>query len=408
VFKARDENEKDILLYQVIAADTKIAGFIEDPDLKSSNLLTPDELKFTEKPLSIGDSILRAFETTSGDVIFGQTPEFIKKMESSLVTGTSYLYPFVTLEVAQFINHRNLETSCAKNCIISLSRISGALASSWLAKAELSEVARREAEELLKSILKNKSEGGTSEASLLQENHPDFSIFRDRDDNWCPEMIALPAGNFVMGDPTISDRDNPSHAVTLSCRFAIGRYPITFAEFDYFCVMTGYPRPTDRGWGRGRLPVINVTWQGSQAYLTWLSEATRRRYRLPTEAEWEYACRSGTTTAYSWGELISNNYANYDEAGVGRPTAVGQYRENPWGLFDMHGNVYEWCSDGYRNYDTNAALDPIGSRTIGSSRAARGGSWYESALRLRSASRAFFAADSHFVDLGFRCARDLD
>jgi formylglycine-generating enzyme required for sulfatase activity len=408
VFRAED----DLLLYQVIGDDGKILAFIEDPDLRPSNLLTPDNMKSAQRAMNIGDPIIRAFETALGDVIFAQTSEFIKKMESSFAKGASYSYPFVTLEVAQFINDGPLEITCARNCVVNLTEISGGLARSWLSKAKLSASARQIAEELLEKILQSKSPGELH-AENAQQAHPEnFAIFKDRDEHWCPEMVALPAGNFLMGasigGEAIAARDGPSHAVTLSRRFAIGRYPVTFYEFDYFCTMTGYRKPTDRGWGRGRLPVINVTWQDSQAYLTWLSEATRQQYRLPTEAEWEYACRSGTATAYSWGEKISTDHANCYDTNIRKPTEVGQYPSNPWGLYDMHGNVYEWCDDGYRSYDTSEALDPTGPRITGSLRGARGGSWYETAGGLRSASRAFFAVDSHFVDLGFRCARDLD
>jgi formylglycine-generating enzyme required for sulfatase activity len=412
VFRATDENGKDLLLYQVIGDDIKILAFIEDPDLRPSNLLTPDDLKSAQRPMTIGDPIIRAFETASSNVIFAQTSEFIKKMESNSVRGASYSYPFVTLEVAQLTNDRLLEITCARNCVVSLCDISGALARSWLSKAELSESARAMAEDLLEQILQVKSQSKLRGENALVTDPENFTNFRDRDEYWCPEMVALPAGGFLMGPSTGDEagaaRDGPSHAVTLSRRFAIGRYPVIFDEFDYFCTMTGYRKPIDRGWGRGRFPVINVTWQDSQAYLTWLSEATRQQYRLPTEAEWEYACRAGTKTAYSWGEMISNNYTNYYDAKIERPTKVGEYRSNPWGLYDMHGNIYEWCNDGYRRYDSSAVVDPTGPRITGSSRAARGGSWYETAWALRSASRAFFAADSHFADLGFRCARDLD
>jgi formylglycine-generating enzyme required for sulfatase activity len=213
-----------------------------------------------------------------------------------------------------------------------------------------------------------------------------------------------------MGSPakeSYSESELPSHEVILTRRFAIGRYPITFSEFDHFCEMTGRQRPSNRNRTRGRFPVTNVTWRDAQVYLTWLSEATRQEYRLPTEAEWEYACRSGTTTAYSWGAEISPGNANYRDTGADGTSEVGVYPANPWGMYDMHGNVYEWCSDGCRIYDGDLVVDPIGPVGAKSYRAARGGSWYEHGESLRSASRARFDVESHFVDLGFRCARYL-
>jgi formylglycine-generating enzyme required for sulfatase activity len=194
-------------------------------------------------------------------------------------------------------------------------------------------------------------------------------------------------------------QEGPRHLVKISHPIALGRYPITFYEFDYFCDATARRKPPDLGKGRGRHPVTSVTWNDAQDYVSWLSEATKRHYRLPTEAEWEYSCRAGTTTART------------EEANIYRrqTTEVGRSPANPWGLYDMQGNVYQWCEDGYRKYEAQAAVDPVGTTNATGMRAARGGSFCESTLRKgRSASRTFFGFDHHFVDLGFCCARVLD
>ncbi|MEO1277147.1 MAG: SUMF1/EgtB/PvdO family nonheme iron enzyme, partial [Pseudomonadota bacterium] len=175
-----------------------------------------------------------------------------------------------------------------------------------------------------------------------------------------PEMVVIPAGEFVMGspedEPERSKSEGPQHRVRIARSFALGRYAVTFEEYDAFCAATGADKPNDRSWGRGRRPAINVSWDDANAYCAWLSEQTGADYRLPSEAEWEYACRAGTETPFWWGREITPEQANYHGnfvyAGGG---AKGVYREktepvdafepNPWGLYQTHGNVLEWCQD---------------------------------------------------------------
>lgn len=123
--------------------------------------------------------------------------------------------------------------------------------------------------------------------------------------------------------------------------YAMGKYPVTFAEYDNFCELTGREKPDDAGFGRGSHPVINVSWHDAVAYCEWLSGQTGRRFRLPTEDEWEFACRAGTTTQYNWGDEWDPAKANGDNV-VSKTTPVGSYPPNAWGLYDMHGNVWEW------------------------------------------------------------------
>ncbi|MDE2886900.1 MAG: SUMF1/EgtB/PvdO family nonheme iron enzyme [Gemmatimonadota bacterium] len=158
-----------------------------------------------------------------------------------------------------------------------------------------------------------------------------------------PEMVVIPAGRFQMGclqeHCPLDGSSDPPHTVTVGS-FALSKYEVTFAEYDRFAAATDRRLPDDEGWGRGWRPVINVTWNEAVAFAEWLSNTTRKRYRLPSEAEWEYACRAGTTTLYSWGDE-SRSYGGDDEM----TDPVGSSPSNAWGLHDMHGNVQEWVQD---------------------------------------------------------------
>ncbi|MCY3682171.1 MAG: SUMF1/EgtB/PvdO family nonheme iron enzyme [Gemmatimonadetes bacterium] len=167
-----------------------------------------------------------------------------------------------------------------------------------------------------------------------------------------PEMVVIPAGSFLMGSPDPAgvgfSNARPLHSVRIAS-FEMSKYEITFEEYDAFTDATGRERAYDPGWGRGRRPVINVSWEDAVAYTQWLSSQTGENYRLPSEAEWEYAARAGSTTRYSWGNDIGVNRANCEDCGSqwdGKQTApVGSFRANRWGLHDMHGNVWEWVQD---------------------------------------------------------------
>lgn len=247
---------------------------------------------------------------------------------------------------------------------------------------------------------------------------PDFAVFKDIDAPWCPEMVVLPAETFLMGSPLSEsgrlEWEGPQHGVTISRRFAIGRYAVTFDEYDHFCEVTTRAKPADAGWGRGRRPVIHVSWQDAQVYLEWLNSETGHAYRLPSEAEWEYACRAGTTVPFSFGETITTDQVNYDGRypydrvkGTyrGQTVPVGSLPANPWGLHEMHGNVWEWCHDGPRNYTGSSVTDPLGSTEPGSLPVLRGGSWIDGARNVRSACRRRYDPGDRSVIFGFRCAR---
>jgi len=233
----------------------------------------------------------------------------------------------------------------------------------------------------------------------------------------CPEMIVIPAGDFMMGSPeTEQGRDpdeGPQHKVSIAKPFAVSKFDVTFAEWDA-CAAHGdcEPRIGDQGWGRGRRPAINISWDDAQRYVEWLSRLTGRSYRLLTEAEWEYAARAGTTTAYYWDVEIGKGNANCAGCGSewdGRQTSpVGSFKPNAFGLYDMAGNVWQWVQDCYHNgYD--GAPNDGSARTDGdcSRRVVRGGSWDFNPRNLRSADRGGVATDDRYVNLGFRVGRTL-
>lgn len=240
---------------------------------------------------------------------------------------------------------------------------------------------------------------------------------RDCDD--CPEVLTVPAGSFLMGsaagDPEAAPEEQPQHQVTIVASFAIGRTEVTFAEW-IACVAdggcNGY-RPPHEGWGGGPRPVINVSWHDAQNYVEWLARKTGKPYRLPTEAEWEYATRAGTTTAYWWGNDIGHNLANCKTCGSAwdeqQTAPVASFRANVFGLFDVHGNVWEWVEDCWQP-DYKAASTqglPPNSRRGCSKRTLRGGSWDNSPDLLRSAARLWGQADGRDNSIGFRVALTL-
>ncbi len=240
-----------------------------------------------------------------------------------------------------------------------------------------------------------------------------------QDGTAAPEMVVIPPGRFLMGSPGGEARraDNErQHAVSLSQPFAIGKYPVTFAEYDRFCIATGREQPGSSGWGRGRRPVINVSWYDAMAYCQWLSRMTGEAYRLPSEAEWEYTCRAGTTTDYHFGETITRSEANFQPEDVdfsewikdAKTTPVDQFAANPWGVHDCHGNVFEWTGSEYDKHYTGAEqqlLDADAPDDL--RRVVRGGSWYFYSWWVHSAARFWLLPDSRNFLQGFRLARSL-
>jgi formylglycine-generating enzyme required for sulfatase activity len=243
-----------------------------------------------------------------------------------------------------------------------------------------------------------------------------------------PDMITLPAGEFQMGAPEVEKGSNgderPQRRVTVPHPFALGRTAVTFAMWDAAMAAGFVPpdgkRPEDEGWGRDDRPVINVSWDDAQAYCSWLNQRfglAPGTYRLPSEAEWEYACRAGTTTPFSFGKTISTKQANYDGREIyekgkrgeyrGRTVPVGSLPTNPWGLCEMHGNVWEWVEDAYGPYPADATDASHLLHGDDPSRVQRGGSWLRHPQVLRSASRDGSLPDARGPLDGFRVARTL-
>ena len=254
-------------------------------------------------------------------------------------------------------------------------------------------------------------------------------IFRDplKDGGLGPEMVVIPAGSFQMGSPNDEpgrfNDEGPRHLVTIRS-FALGRYEATFDDYDLFAQATGRTLPSGgrwwQSWGRGNRPVINVTWHDAQAYADWLSAQTGHTYRLPTEAEWEYAARAGTTTPYWWGAEASHEQANYGNVcceglAQGRDqwvytAPVGSFPSNAFGLYDTAGNVLEWVADCWHKFSQYAPA--YGSAWVQEdggdcSRGVRGGSWYDDPQYLRSAYRLGYRPNVAVNYLGFRFAREL-
>lgn len=257
-----------------------------------------------------------------------------------------------------------------------------------------------------------------------------------KDCSTCPEMVVVPAGEFMMGSPNDEEErltyESPQHLVKIPSPFAVGRFAVTFDEWDA-CVAEGHcggaslSRGYDEGWGRGRRPVINVSWNDANAYVAWLSNKTGKIYRLLSEAEREYVTRAGTTTPFWWGKSNSADQAQYNSLssyGGGKTRArianktlpVDSFAPNPWGLYQVHGNVTEWVEDcWHENY--------VGAPTDGSAwvtgdcrfRVLRGGRWSLLSWHLRSAARFYSEPNccaaperdtAQAVD-GFRVARAL-
>jgi formylglycine-generating enzyme required for sulfatase activity len=208
--------------------------------------------------------------------------------------------------------------------------------------------------------------------------------------------------------------------VKFTAPFAVGRFAVTFEEWDA-CVADGgckgY-RPPDQSWGRGRRPVTNVSWDDANAYVAWLSEKTGWRYRLLSEAEREFVTQAGSTTAFWWGSSISTSQANYDgdltygdeaqEEYRGKTLVVDSFQPNPWGLYQTHGNVYDWVQDCYHDSYRGAPVDNTAWVSEDcDSHIARGGSWLDDPSSLRSAYRLRLPVATRFRDLGFRVARTL-
>jgi formylglycine-generating enzyme required for sulfatase activity len=214
------------------------------------------------------------------------------------------------------------------------------------------------------------------------------------------EMVLIPAGKFMMGSPA-SEKGRSivetQHEVTLTKPYYMGKYEVTQEQWE--AVMGDNPSKIKGE----KFPVTNISWKDCHEFIKKLNEKTNGEYRLPTEAEWEFACRAGTTTAYSFGGKITPKDAIYGASGIRAPAVIGSYKPNTFGLYDMHGNVGEWCEDWFKELPQGTAIDPKGP-AMSNGRVLRGGSfWWESTVR--SSSRSNFPPTSRNFDFGFRLAK---
>ena len=231
--------------------------------------------------------------------------------------------------------------------------------------------------------------------------------------NGCPTMVVIPAGKFMMGSPEgAGDADeHPQHAVAIRRPFAVSETEITFAQWDACVNAGGCQKIGDNTWGRGDRPAILMSWQEAKEYAAWLSKLTDKQYRLLTEAEWEYAARAGNQGKWSFGDQEGElgKYAWFGMNSETKTQPVRKKKPNAFGLYDMHGNVWEWTEDCWNS--TYAAAPTDGKAWLKGDcgqRVLRGGSWNYSPDVLRSSERYAYTSDSRVNFLGFRLARTLD
>lgn len=244
-----------------------------------------------------------------------------------------------------------------------------------------------------------------------------------------PEMVVVPSGRFYMGCVSgmgCSNRERPIRDVSFANPFAVSLHEVTLDEYDRFTASTGRPPVGDGGWGRGRRPAVNVSWSDAREYVAWLSRETGGAYRLLTEAEWEYAARAGSTTQFHFGDhpVELCRYGNHADVSVPErvewrntlcsdrvaleTAEVGSYAPNPWGLHDMHGNVWEWVEDCWNgSYEDSPTDGSAWTEGDCSRRIVRGGSWNNRPAFLRAAGRNGVGAGELGLNIGLRVARTL-
>jgi formylglycine-generating enzyme required for sulfatase activity len=252
--------------------------------------------------------------------------------------------------------------------------------------------------------------------------HEVGSTFKDCEN--CPEMVVVPAGRFLMGAAKAEKgrqaAEEPQHEVTVAAPFAISEFEITFDEWEACALEGGCAnyRPQDSGWGRGRRPVIYVSYDDTKAYIEWLRQKSGKAYRLPSEADWEFAARAGTSTPFAAGETLAPTQANFDASNLpgtrkqgtyqGTTVEVGTFPANPYGLHDMEGNVFEWVEDCANKNHAGAPADASPRGGDCSRRVAKGGAWYYEAEFARPSARMSFPKGSRLNVIGFRVARPLE
>jgi formylglycine-generating enzyme required for sulfatase activity len=259
-----------------------------------------------------------------------------------------------------------------------------------------------------------RDQAGQSDAPLKEaqkEEKQEAASQTIRDCEMCPELVLIPAGSFTMGSTESFAFEGPVHDVSIRKDFYIGRREVTFDEWDA-CIADGgcQYRPGDRGQGRGLRAVSDLDWNDAKTYLDWLSRKTGKTYRLPTEAEWEYAARGGTKTTYYWGNALEQDRANCvgcTKVPLGKVIETGTFAPNPFGLYDMAGNAAEWVEDCWAENYKNAPKDGTAfDKPNCRERVLRGGSFNNDARFVRSASRFKYDFDVRYYANGFRVVRE--
>ncbi|WP_197521076.1 formylglycine-generating enzyme family protein [Bradyrhizobium icense] len=231
----------------------------------------------------------------------------------------------------------------------------------------------------------------------------------------CPLMVIIPAGKSAMGSPEgdvgRTKGEHPRHEATIAKPFAVSKYEVTFDQWDACVAAAACPHVMD-AWGRGNMPVINVSWGDAKLFVAWLSRLTGKEYRLLTEAEWEYAARAGVKTPYSWGDEPGIGNANCSGCGGAwtlQTAPVGSFRPNAFGLHDMEGNVWEWVEDIW--HDSHEGTPANGAAKLQGGdptyRVIRGGSWHNETELVRTAIRFKRHSKVQFDTLGFRVGRTM-
>lgn len=224
-----------------------------------------------------------------------------------------------------------------------------------------------------------------------------------------PRMVRVPEGWFLMGCETGRDDEKPAHRVWVDA-FELGAYQVTNEEYGCFLAATNYPQPgywMDTNFNHPKMPVVAVSWHEAAAYCNWLSKATGKRYRLPTEAEWERAARGGDEgLPYPWGDVPPDMLPDYAKRWKNGPEPVGLYAANPYGLYNLGDNVHEWCADWHDSdyYTRSPERNPQGP-VDGNRRASRGGSWRHHIKVTRTAARSSIPPEFQYADYGFRVAK---
>ena len=305
-----------------------------------------------------------------------------------------------------------------------------ALASMYAAQTAIAQAGKAQAPSVGGSVLTTGQAAAPAAGAAAAAGLKPGSEFRDCAS--CPPMIVVPPGKFVMGSPPTEsgrvDNEEPTHAVTIGSAFAIGKYEITFDEWDACAADRACPRADDSGFGRGRRPVINMSYDSAMKYVAWLSDKTKKQYRLPSEAEWEYAARAGSTESRFWGKSADQacQYANVFnpktkekykdsdrgafacEDGFMETAPVGSFKPNAFGLYDMLGNAWEWVGDCWNGTYAGAPADgSVWAAGDCTKRVLRGGGWYFGPRNVRAAKRLKNWATRSGHDLGFRVARSL-